>query len=103
MKLSLGYITCPTKAEAKKIVLALLEDGLIACANILEGSESYYVWDNEIQKGKEAIVFIKTRRKNETAITRLVKEMHSYVCPCVLFTSIENGHGEFLKWIYKES
>ena len=99
MKLSIGYITTPTKAEAKEIVLALLEKGLIACANILDGAESYFVWENEIEKAKESVIFFKTRMKNEKKIIRLVKSMHSYECPCIVFSNIENGNDEFMGWI----
>lgn len=103
MKLSLGYITCPTKAEAKNIVLALLEERLIACGNILEGAESYYWWDGVIQKAKEQVVIIKTRTKNENKIIRLVNELHSYECPCITFLSLDHGHPDFLRWVEHHS
>ena len=99
MKLSLGHITVPTKKEAKDIAMMLLDDKLIACANILQGAESYFIWDNEIQKENEVILIIKTRVKNEDKIIRLVKEFHSYECPCVVFMPIEYGNSEFLKWV----
>lgn len=99
MKLSLGYITVPTKKEAKDIILELLEEGLIACANIIGGVESYFVWDDEITKASEHVIVLKTRTKNETKIIRVVKEMHSYECPCITFISIDHGNPEFLKWI----
>lgn len=99
MKLSLGYITTPTKTEAKDIALELLESGLAACCNIISGVESYFVWEEEIAKASETIVIFKTRVKNENKIIRLVKEMHSYECPCVVFMKIEEGNPEFLKWV----
>ena len=99
MKLSLGYITFPTKAEAKNTVLALLEEELIACANVIDGVESYFPWDDSIQKANEVVVILKTRVKNEDKIIRLVRELHSYECPCVVFSSIDHGNPEFLKWI----
>ena len=99
MKLSIGYITTPTKTEAKAIVMELLEKELIACANILSGAESYFTWDEEIQKSSESIVFFKTRQKNEAKIIKIVKKMHSYECPCVVFYSIEEGDKDFLKWV----
>ncbi|MCK5605771.1 divalent-cation tolerance protein CutA [Candidatus Pacearchaeota archaeon] len=103
MKLSLGYITCPTKAEAKEITLALLEEGLIACANIIDGIESYFAWEDEIQKAKEVIIIFKTRQKKEDKIIKLVKQIHSYEVPCVVFTDIKHGNKEFLKWVEQES
>lgn len=99
MKLSLGYITSPTKAEAKNITLALLEEKLIACANIIPGAESYYWWDEAIQKASEHLIIFKTRVKNEAKIVRLVRELHSYECPCVTFMSIDHGDPDFLRWV----
>jgi len=99
MKLSLGYITSAGKTEAKDIVMALLEDELIACANIFEGVESYFAWDNEIHKAKEAVIIFKTRSKNEDKIIKVVKSMHSYECPCIVFTNLDHGNAGFMKWV----
>ena len=99
MKLSTGYITTQTKAEAKEIATVLLEEGLIACANILPSAESYFVWDGEIQKDKEIIIIIKTRQKHEDKIIKTVKQIHSYEVPCITFTSIDYGNTDYLKWI----
>lgn len=99
MKLSIGYITAPTKKEAKDITLELLESGLIACANIMPGVESYFVWDGEIVKANEYAIILKTRTKNEGKIIKLIRSMHSYECPCVVFVPIEDGNPDFLRWI----
>ena len=99
MKLSLGYTTFPTKKEAKDTVLALLEEELIACANVISGVESYFAWDDQIQKANEVVVIFKTRASNEQKIIRLVKDLHSYECPCVVFTSLDHGNPEFMKWV----
>ena len=101
MKLSLGYITFPTKKEAKDITLALLEEELIACANIIDGIESYFAYDDQIQKANEVVVILKTRAKNEQKIIRLVKEFHSYEAPCIVFTSLDHGNPDFIKWVDK--
>ena len=99
MKLSIGYTTFPTKAEAQNTVLELLEDGLIACANLLPGAESLFVWEGQIQKANEIVVVFKTRRKNEDKIVKVIKELHSYETPCVVFTPIENGNPQFMDWV----
>jgi periplasmic divalent cation tolerance protein len=99
MSLSFGYITAPTKTAAKEIVLALLEEELIACANILEGAESYFYWEDELQKSSEAIIFFKTREKNEGKIIKFVCKIHPYECPAVVFLPIANGNPDFLDWV----
>jgi len=101
MKLSLGYITAPTKTEAKDIALELLESGLVACCNVISGVESYFVWEEETAKANETVVIFKTRTKNENKIIKLIKEIHSYECPCVIFMPIEDGNPDFLKWVDK--
>jgi len=99
MKLSFGYMTVPTKAEAQKIVLELLEIGLIACANIVPGAESYFVWEEQIQKANEVVIFFKTKTENEDKIIKTVKKMHSYECPCIVFHSLDYGNKDFLNWV----
>lgn len=92
-------MTAPTKTEAKDIVLALLEEGLIACANIIPGVESYFSWEDGINKANETVVIFKTRVKNEDKIIRLVRSIHSYDCPCIVFTSLQHGNRDFMKWV----
>jgi len=99
MKLSIGYITAPTKSEARQIVASLLEEELIACANIFDGVESHFVWDGELTHAAEVVIIVKTRQKNEDKISRLVRHMSSYECPCVVFIPMGNGNPEFLEWV----
>ena len=99
MKYSLGYITTPTKTEAKDIVLELLERQLIACANILPAAESYYVWEDEIDQNKEIIIIVKTHQRNEAKIIKVVDKMHPYECPCIVFVPLSNGNSEYLRYI----
>lgn len=99
MKFSIGYITAPTKTEAKEIMMELFEHGLIACANIISGTESYYVWNDELQHENEVIMIIKTHSKNESKIIKAVKKMHSYDCPCIIFVPLTDGNKDYLRWI----
>jgi len=41
---SVGYITVPNMEMADKVTDALLEQKLIACANIIPGITSKFVW-----------------------------------------------------------
>ncbi len=99
MKLSLGYITAANKKEAKDITIALLEEELIACANIIDGIDSYFIWDDAIHQASEVVIIVKTRQRNQKEVIKLVKSIHSYESPCIVFTSLENGNSSFLKWI----
>jgi len=99
MNYSLGYITAASKTEAKEIVLTLLEEGLIACGNILPASESYYIWEGEIEKATEYVIIVKTKSKRHSKIVHAVQEMSSYQCPCIVFVPIEDASSSFLNWL----
>ena len=93
------YITASNKKEAEQIVKKLLDKRLIACANVISHVNSYFVWKNKIQNSKEIIICGKTTPKNQKKIIKVVKSVHSYSVPCVIFFDIKNGNRDFLKWI----
>ena len=93
------YITAPNKKEAERIVKKLLDKKLIACANVINNVNSYFVWKNKVQNSKEIIICGKTTSKNQTKIIKAVKSIHSYAVPCIIFFDIKNGNKDFLKWI----
>ena len=94
------YIPCKDKQEAEKIVVALLEKKLIACANRYT-SESNYWWNNKIESKKETVILAKTLPTHYNEIEKQVMKLHSYQCPCILRWNIE-GNKEFVKWVSKE-
>ena len=93
------YITAPNKKEAERIAKKLLDKKLIACANVIGNVNSYFVWKNKVENSKEIIICGKTVSKNQTKIIQIVKSLHSYSVPCVIFFDIKNGNKDFLQWI----
>ena len=93
------YITAPNKKEAEQIAKKLLDKKLIACANVINNVNSYFVWKNKIQNSKEIIICGKTTLRNQKKIIKVVKSIHSYSVPCIIFFDIKNGNKDFLKWI----
>ena len=93
------YITAPNRKEAEQIAKKLLDKKLIACANVINNVNSYFVWKNKVQNSKEIIICGKTTSKNQTKIIKAVKSIHSYEVPCIIFFDIKNGNKDFLKWI----
>ena len=93
------YITAPNRKEAEQIAKKLLDKKLIACANVINNVNSYFIWKNKVQNSKEIIICGKTTSKNQTKIIKAVKNIHSYSVPCIIFFDIKNGNKDFLKWI----
>ncbi len=103
MSTRLIYITCENTEEAESIASALLQERLIACANIIERIQSMYWWKGEIQKDTETLLIAKTTEALVEKLIDTVTTIHSYECPCVVALPIDDGNPEFLSWIEKET
>lgn len=90
-------------AEARRITQMLLEQRLVACANIMPQGESLYWWEGAIQSSAESYAFYKAPADGFAAIEKAIKAQHSYQVPCIVAYAIENGHGPFLNWIKAET
>ena len=92
-------VTCGSKVEAEKIVDALLGKRLIACANIISGIESKFWWKGKIDKAKETLVMLKTRKKHFRRIEKEVKRLHNYEVPeLIALPTIAISEG-YLYWL----
>lgn len=103
--LRLVYITTSDKEEAKSIGKTLVKERLAACINIIDGMESIYWWDGEIQHDRECILIAKAPYHNVKELTVRVKDLHSYECPCILSLQIaeQEGNDEYQQWLLKEA
>jgi periplasmic divalent cation tolerance protein len=97
------YVTAANADEAKKIGEALVQERLVACANILGPISSIYWWQGQVQRDSEAVLIAKTRAELVERVIARVKALHSYTVPCVVSLPIEQGNPDFLGWIEAET
>jgi periplasmic divalent cation tolerance protein len=93
------FVTCPSRKEAGKIAKRLLNERLIACANIINEINSLFWWKGKTDKAKESLIIIKTISKNFRKIKKRIKEIHSYEVPEIIALPIAAGEKNYLKWI----
>ena len=93
------YLTCANRDEAKTIARTLIDERLIACANILGKMTSVYRWEGTVVEDEEIAVLLKTRRDMAARATERVKELHSYDLPCVVGLPIQGGNPDFIGWL----
>ena len=94
------YITNPNLKEAKKVAKHLLENKLIACANIFP-SKSIYRWEGKIVQEKEYILLVKTTEEKYEKVKSEVEKVHSYEIPCIIKIPAE-ANKKYLSWIKNE-
>lgn len=97
------YITASSKDEARKIGRELVAGRLAACINILDGMNSMYWWDGQIQDDQEAVLLAKTTRERVAELIDKVRQLHSYDTPCVVTWPILEGNPDYLTWIQDET
>lgn len=99
MSYNFVIMTASNKKEAVKIVRTLLEERLIACANILDSVSSFFWWQGKIDEEKEVLVIMKSNENLFEKLSKRVIELHSYDVPEILAIPIVNGSQSYLDWM----
>ncbi|MGB9748782.1 MAG: divalent-cation tolerance protein CutA [Candidatus Woesearchaeota archaeon] len=95
----LVVITTTNKMEnAEKIATILLKNRLVACAQILS-IKSFYWWENNIQKDKEFLLFLKTKSENYKVVEKKIIENHNYKLPEIIALEASKGSRDYFEWI----
>ena len=93
------FVTTKDKAEAEKISLALLQEKLIACANMISPVKSCFFWLGKIDSAEECLVVMKSRASLFGELEKRVRALHSYEVPEVLALPIVAGSEGYLSWM----
>lgn len=96
------YSTFETEEQAAAAASHLLEEGLIACANIIPGAKSLYKWKGKIEVSGEVIMICKTKSELFGRVNEKICKLHDYDTPCVLKLDISAGNDKFLTWLESE-
>lgn len=94
-----ALVTLPDEAAAETLVARLVEEGVVACGNILPGVTSIYRWQGAVERAREALVVFKTTAAGAERLVRRVPELHPYDVPEVLVLPVTAGHGPYMQWV----
>lgn len=93
------FMTTATHQEAEKITGKLLDQKLIACANITGPVSSLFWWKGKISREKEFLVLMKTRAELFEELAKTIKQMHSYEVPEIIAVPILRGDQSYMEWL----
>ncbi|HLN88514.1 MAG TPA: divalent-cation tolerance protein CutA [Candidatus Binatia bacterium] len=103
MSTSTNYIivtvTTPNKEEAEKIAQSLLNEKLIACANIINPVTSFFFWSGKVERAEECLMVMKSRLDLFEELSERLKSLHSYEVPEILAVPIVKGSEAYLDWM----
>lgn len=92
-------VTASSKKEAQKLASCLLQEKLAACVNVIDGVDSHFRWQGKIDKAKEALLMIKTKKPLFNKLQKRIKSLHSYEVPEIIALPIIAGNKKYLDWI----
>ncbi len=85
--------------EARKIARRLVEEKLVACAQITPWIESIYIWNDQLETSQESKVVLKTTLDQYELVSKTIREHCSYEVPEILYHVIDGGNAAYLDWV----
>ena len=96
---ALVWCPVPDRQTGESLAKSLLDDHLIACANILPAMQSLFVWNGEAGEATEAGMLLKTNTALlDRAIARL-NELHPYEEPAVIGWRCDSAAPATAAWL----
>jgi len=94
---------CPDEESANAIALALVEERLAACVNILPRVQSVYRWQGAVESATEIPLFIKSTATNYAALEAAIRNRHPFQVPEIIALPVDRGLPAYLDWIASET
>jgi periplasmic divalent cation tolerance protein len=94
---------CPDEETANAIALAVVEEKLAACVNILPRVQSIYRWQGSVESAAEIPLLIKATTRNYPALEARIKALHPYDVPEIIALPIARGLPAYLNWVAAET
>ena len=95
--------TAGSRTEAERLATALVGERLAACVSLILPLRSVYRWRGRIERAREVLLVIKTRRALAARLITRVRALHSYEIPEVIALPIVAGSAPYLAWLTTET
>jgi periplasmic divalent cation tolerance protein len=92
-------ITAGDADEAARIGRALVDERLVACANVIGPIRSIYRWQGAVEDAAEHLLLLKARAADVAVLEARVRALHSYDVPEVLALPLRAGSAPYLAWL----
>lgn len=96
---ALVWCPFPDRDTARVISKALLDEGLIRCANLIGEVESLYNWQGKTEQDLEVGVLLKSRSDLLDSVIVRLGELHPYDTPAILGWNCDAALPATLKWL----
>jgi periplasmic divalent cation tolerance protein len=102
-KISMVFVMSNGPKTSEKISDVVLKKRLAACVNRVPGIISRYWWKGKLEKAREELLIIKTKRLNVPKLIREIKKVHPYEVPEVIAVDVSAGSEDYMNWVVRET
>ena len=95
----IAFSTFSDKEIARKIARELVENAIVACANLVPSVESIYFWNGKVETSTEVFAIFKMTAARYSEFESRLRELHPYDVPEIIRLNIAGGSAEYLRWI----
>lgn len=85
--------------QAREVAATLLEEGLVACANILPQMLSVFRYEGQVQSSAEVGVLFKTNGALLDAATQRLAQLHPYDTPAICGWMADSAPEVTRRWL----
>lgn len=96
---ALVWCPFPDEAAAREIAGQLLQEKLIACANIMPAVTSVFEWNGEISSETECAVMLKTSAHLLNTLIERLGDCHPYDTPAIVGWRCDAAHPLTRRWL----
>ncbi len=100
---ALVWCPFPDRAAAERVAGQLLDEKLIACANLFDGMTALFRWDGERGAGAECGVLFKTDARVLAQAVSRIEELHPYDTPAVFGWRCDSAGAGTTAWLASET
>ncbi len=97
-RLLVALVTTPAGFDAERFATTLVEEGLVACVNLVPGIRSVYQWKGKTCVDNEQLCILKLPARTFDALQTRVCELHPAEVPEVIAVDVDRGLPEYLTW-----
>ena len=98
-QLVIAFSTFPDRETAKRIARELVENAIVACANIVPSVESIYFWKEQVETSAEVLAIFKMTAARYSEFESRLRKLHPYDVPEIVGLNVAEGNPDYLRWV----